>query len=93
MIAAAYQFPQSGIPVGRIFRRAVLSKCMSLKEAAIWMGGPHYEATLSRGVNGLAPLDLHAVCLLPMPVLFKLLRLLIAAKLAQWETESQEKRA
>ena len=87
----AYQ-TSSAIPVGRIVRRAVLSKGMSLKEAAMWMGGQHYESTLSRGVNGLGPLDLNALVNLPMAVLFKVFRLLLAAKLAQWEAESLERK-
>lgn len=87
-----YVAPQSGIPVGRIFRRVCAAKELPLKTAAIWMGGVHYEATLSRAVHELGPLDLHAVMTLPLPVLFKLFRVLLAAKLKAWETDAQTER-
>ena len=92
MIAAGYIAPQSGIPVGRIFRKACASKDMPLKTAAIWMGGPHYEATLSRAIHGLGPLDLHAVVKLPLTLVFRIFRLLLAAKLKAWETEATDER-
>lgn len=92
MITVAYQPPTSGIPVGRITHRVLTGKGLSQKEAALLAGGIHYEAALSRGMAALGPLDLHAVMCWPLPVIFKLFRALLTAKLAQWETEAVERK-
>lgn len=89
---ALYSKPESGIDVPGLFRRARMSKAMAMKAAAIWMVGPSYESTLSRAENGQAPLDLNAVMCLPLPLVFKLFRMLLAAKLKQWETETLNER-
>lgn len=87
MVCASYMNPSSGIDAGRLLRKALAAKAMSLKTAAIWMSGPNYEATFNRALSGMAPLDVHAIVNLPMPIVFKFARLLIAAKLKQWEAE------
>lgn len=84
---AAYVAPQSGVPVARILRRVLAHRGISQKTAAIEMGGPAYEATLSRGLAGLGPIDLCAVMKLDDHTLYKLFRLLHHAKRAVSEQE------
>lgn len=93
---AMYAKPESGIDVGRLLRKAMATTDMKPKTAAIWIAGPAYESTLSRGINGQGPLDAHGIAMLPLKVVFKFCRLLIAAKLKQWEYEAtvdQQRRA
>ena len=94
MILASYLKPNAGIPTGRIVSRVLVSKGWTQKTAAIHMGGLHYESTFSRGLSGLAPLDLHALLMLDAKVLWKLFRVLLHAKLAVEERElfSEEQR-
>jgi len=87
MILASYFKPNAGIPTGRIVSRVLASKGVTQKIAAMHMGGVHYEATFSRGLAGLAPLDLHALLMLDAKVLWKLFRVLLHAKLAVEERE------
>lgn len=89
---ALYSRPESSIDVPRLLKKARLSKAMLLKTAAIWMVGPQYETTLSRAENGQAPIDMNAIVNLPLPIVFKFCRLVIAAKLLQWETETLHER-
>lgn len=88
MNAAFYQPPTHGIPVGRLLRRALFSHDVLMKQAAQQAGLD--DATLSRGVNALGPLDLNRIVALDFETLFHFFRLILAAKLAQWETESIE---
>lgn len=92
MIAATYIKPNSGIPTERILRRVLLSKGLSQKIAALTMGGVSYEATFSRALAGLGPLDFHALVMLDTKVLWKFFRLVLSAKLKAEETQLFERR-
>ena len=86
IFVTAYAQPPSGIDCGRILRKALAACDVSMKHAALHVG-LNYEPTLSRGVNGLGPLDVHAIAALPLGVVFKFCRMLITARIKVWERE------
>ena len=89
-MAAYYQPPRQGALAGKLFRRACLAKAVPLSEAAALMGID--LATLSRGIHGLGPLDFNRVIDCPDKVLRRFFRLVLAAKLKQWELDTAEER-
>lgn len=87
---AMYSRPgEGGIDVGKLVRKALVIRGMSAKTAAIWMSGDtKYETTLSLGLNGRGPLDMHAVMNLPTRVIWKIFQLVIRAKLKKDEADT-----
>jgi hypothetical protein len=71
-----------------LFRRACLAKNVPLSDAAALMGID--IATLSRGIHGLGPLDFNRLIACPDKVLRRFFRLVLAAKLKQWELEAPD---
>jgi hypothetical protein len=74
-------------------RRTLLSMDWSMKQAALEMEWD--EATFSRAINGLSPLDLNHLALLPSKFWWKFSRHVLLAVLRREETrhESQQQRS
>ena len=88
---ALYVKPESGINFGRIAERCLRDIEWSQKIAALTVRDD-YEPTLSRGLAGLGPLDVHAMATWPARFWWKFLRRVIAAKLRIEETETVNER-
>lgn len=86
-----YTRPESSVNVGRIVLR-ILRECeWSQKQAALSVR-PDYEPTLSRGLAGLGPLDLHALAMLPSAFWWKFGREMLHAVLCREEAEHEQER-
>lgn len=88
---ALYVQPQSGINVGRIVRQVLHEMDWSPKVAAMHVR-ESYEPTLSRGLTGLGPLDMHALACFPAKFWWKVGRRMIAAAMRRDEHQQQQER-
>ena len=87
-LSAFYRPPVN--PVGKLLRRTLQLEDVQHKAAAIEAGID--PATLSRGIHGLGPLDLHRLYDLPYAVLACWFDLILRAK-ADAMPEQERKRA
>jgi len=91
MPCMAYVKPESGLNIGRMAEQCLKAIDWSQKTAANTVRAD-YEATLSRGLAGLGPLDAHAMATWPLKFWWKFLRRVIAAKLRMEEMDTFNER-